>query len=162
MSVAVRERIRPKSRKDSKLVASLVSAVATGITTIAVAFIGIVPQLRTHDKADIANLQEKVTGLMKPQEGAWALAGNIQLPARKSNGNHQDESAEVYLVPLTLGSQTDSAGDYNIRNVPLGDYILFARFPNGKTVTMQIDQPTKTLHTDDGFEISYAKEDGQH
>lgn len=168
MSAAARYPTKSRYRPDSKLVTPLVSAVITGITTLGVSFIGIVPQLRSQDrtiidgyKADIDSMQKKLDEL-RPLSGSWTFSGNIQPPKGKSTGNDQDKTAEIYLVPEALGSHTDSAGDFSIRNVPRTDYSLLVRLPNEKTITMHMssDQSTRTLTTVDGLSISYARGDG--
>jgi hypothetical protein len=168
MSAAARYPTRSKYKPDSKLLTPLVSAVITGITTLGVSFIGIVPQLRSQDrtvidgyKADIESMQKKLDELTKPLSGSWTFSGNIQPVKGKSTGNDQDKTAEVYLVPEALGSHTDSAGDYSIRNVPRTDYSLLVRLPTEKTITMHVspDQATRTFTTVDGLSISYARGD---
>jgi hypothetical protein len=150
------------------LLTPLVSAVITGVTTIGVAFIGIVPQMRNQDKtiihgyrADIENLQKKVDELTKQPGETWTFSGNIHPVKEKATGNDQDKTVEVYLVPEVLGSHTDSAGDYSIPNVPRADYSLLVRLPTEKTITMHVPsgQPAKTFNTDDGLAISYARGD---
>ena len=168
MSAAARYPTKSRYRPDSKLVTPLVSAVITGITTLGVSFIGIVPQLRSQDrtiidgyKADIDSMQKKLDEL-RPLSGSWTFSGNIQPPKGKPTGNDQDKTAEIYLVPEALGSHTDSAGDFSIRNVPRTDYSLLVRLPNEKTITMHMtpDQSTRTFTTVDGLSISYARGDG--
>ena len=169
MSATARDRIRAKSSQESRLLTPLVSAVITAVTTIAVAFIGIVPQLRSQDRtvidkyrADIDTLQKKFDLLTKPADGSWTFSGNIHPVNRKQAGNDRDQTVEVYLVPEVLGSHTDSAGDYSIKNVPPADYSLLVRLPTEKTVTMNVpsDQPAKSFNTDDGLAITYARGDG--
>jgi len=169
MSAAARYPIRSKYRPDSKLLSPLVSAVITGITTLGVSFIGIVPQLRSQDKtiidgykADIDGMQKRLDEVTKSLTGSWTFSGNVQPGKGKSNGTDQDKTMEVYLVPEVLGSHTDSAGDYSIRNVPRADYSLLVRLPTEKTITMRVpsDQATKTFNTVDGLSISYARGDG--
>jgi hypothetical protein len=146
----------------------VLSGVITGVTTIAVAFIGMFPQLRNQDKATIdelkadnARLQSENDELRKAQAATWTFTGNIHSLNRKPTGNQQDDNPEVYLISEALRSETDSAGDYDIRNVRPDDYSLLALFPSGKKFKIQVDKTAKTFDTGDGFEISYAREDSR-
>jgi hypothetical protein len=171
MSAAARDRIGSKHRPDSKLLSPLVSAVITAITTLGVSIIGVFPQLRSQDRTtieelrtDMQKMKESLGASSKPAEKNSTFSGNIQLVKRNSTGNDADQIVDVSLVNEEMGSSTDSAGNYRIKNVPLGDYTLLVRIPgeNNKTFTMHVpsDQATGTLNPVNGVSITYARNEG--
>jgi len=158
---------KPGPGETSKLLTPLASAAITAVTTIVVALIGIVPQLRSRDN-HVAYLQQQLEELKNPMasiktaQGTWTIAGNIRSTAVDTTRHDKGSGAEVSLVPRSLVTTTDSTGDYAFGNVQPGEYLLLVRhLPRESfTIGLSSDKPTSTVGPIDGYTVTYSRRDG--
>jgi len=120
----------------------IITAAITSITTIAVSFVGIVPQLRSQDRDEVAKLQQQVDELKKTTQAS----SDAGAPAKKMAINGAVTSADgltplggydVYLLPEgnnLLTAKTDDGGKFTLQAVPDGVYSIIVRdSANGKS-----------------------------
>lgn len=119
------------------------TAVITALTTIAVSFIGIVPQLRSGDKQELAQLREYFKG----RAGVVGTSGSgepgddtktliISGTVRSDDGLRLLAGYDVYLLAAgnNLVTTTDDAGKFTFQRVPAGKYFIVIRdSSNGKS-----------------------------
>jgi len=133
----------------------ILTALITASTTVAVAFIGIFPQIRNSDAQTIQRLQDGMNELEKKLQSAGAGPA----PEKKMNVNGTVYSAldhkrtlagvEVYLLPEGnnfLTAKTDDNGNFTLNGVPDGMYSIIVRESSG--------QSGKGLLDDDADEVS--------
>src|SRR5215467_10632571 len=112
----------------------LLTALITAATTVAVAYIGIFPQLRNNDTQTIQQLRESMGELQKkvsggappPQEKKISVAGTVWTPDKK----RALPGVEVYLLPEgnnDLTAKTDDNGNFTLNGVPDGVYSIIVR-----------------------------------
>jgi carboxypeptidase family protein len=117
----------------------ILTALITASTTVAVAFIGIVPQIRDNDVQTIKQLQSGMTELQKklsgdapPPEKKMSVTGTVWAPDRKRTLN----GVEVYLLPegnSYLTAKTDDNGHFKLNGVPDGVYSIIIRESSGQS-----------------------------
>jgi len=127
----------------------ILTALITASTTVAVAFIGIFPQLRNNDAQMIQqlkdDLQKKQGGGEAPPEKKMTVTGKVWTPDKKRTLN----GVEVYLLPEgnnDLTAKTDDNGNFTLSGVPDGVYSIIVRESSGKS--------GKGLLDDDADEVS--------
>lgn len=131
----------------------ILTALITALTTVAVAFIGIFPQMRNNDAQTIqqlrdsmGELQQKLTGgAPPPPEKKMSVTGTVWTPDRK----RAMPGVEVYLLPEgnnDLTAKTDDNGNFTLNGVPDGVYSIIVRESSG--------QSGKGLLDDDADEVS--------
>lgn len=131
----------------------LLTALITAATTVAVAYIGIFPQLRNNDTQTIQQLRESMGELQRklsggappPPEKKISVAGTVWTPDKK----RALPGVEVYLLPEgnnDLTAKTDDNGNFTLSGVPDGVYSIIVREASG--------QSGKGLLDDDADEVS--------
>ena len=133
----------------------IITAAITAITTIGVSFIGIVPQLRSGDKAEFDKLKKEFEA-MKAQGGPTdtttssaekriSIVGTVN----SEDGTHPLIGYDIYLLPEgnnLLTAKTDDTGRFSFRAVPHTVYSIIVRdSSNGKS--------GRALLEDDGEEV---------
>jgi hypothetical protein len=127
----------------------IITATITAVTTIGVSFIGIVPQLRSEDKKELAQLQQAVDDLKQ----ATALPNPASISADKKiaiNGTVRSEDGmqllkgyDIYLLPEgnnLLTAKTDDTGRFTFQAVPTGVYSIIVRdSSNGRSGKALLD-----------------------
>lgn len=123
--------------------AVIATALMTAISTIAVSFIGIVPQLRRTDAATIQELKQDVNQLKqkslltlenKPTPGTSDRKMNISGRIKSEDGKRTLNGVEVYLLPednYRLTTKTDDSGVFNFQGIPAGQYSIIIRDSSG-------------------------------
>ena len=123
----------------------LLTTVITAMTTVAVSFVGVVPQLRGHDTGKIASLTEEVERLKKNAAPAQK-ADAVVPPGKKKtitgtvwsqDGQHPMGGVDVFLLPTDgprLTDNTDGNGKFVLSDIPPGVYSIIVREPNGKSI----------------------------
>ena len=142
------------STQNPKLV--LGTAVITALTTIGVSFVGIVPQLRSGDRQELAQLKrdfedfrERVgvvgtSGADEPRVGmnTMIISGTV----RSDDGARLLTGYEVYLLAEgnnLLAATTDDAGKFSFQGVPAGVYSIVVRdSSNGRSGKGLLDDPS--------------------
>ncbi|HKS28883.1 MAG TPA: carboxypeptidase-like regulatory domain-containing protein [Pyrinomonadaceae bacterium] len=131
----------PKEKSRSQKVV-IGTALMTAITTIAVSFIGIVPQLRNSDAATIQGLKQDLNQLVQKVSASESKAPvitsdkkmNIQGKIRSEDGKRTLNGVEVYLLPednYRLTTKTDDSGVFNFQGIPAGQYSIIIRDSSG-------------------------------
>ena len=121
----------PPGAQNTKVL--IVTAVITSITTIAVSFMGIVPQLRSQDRKDLVELQEEIKALKDkaaPKETAPDKLVSISGTVRNADGTKALGGYDVYLLPETnnlFTGKTDDSGKFTLKGVPDYTYSIIVR-----------------------------------
>ena len=125
------------AQQNSKVL--ILTALITASTTVAVAFIGIFPQMRNNDvqtiqqlRESIGDLQKKLSGDGPPPEKKMTVTGTVWTPDRKRTLN----GVEVYLLPEGnnyLTDKTDDNGQFKLSGVPEGVYSIIIRESGGQS-----------------------------
>jgi carboxypeptidase family protein len=136
------------------------TAVITALTTIGVSFIGIVPQLRSGDKQELAQLRKDfeefreragagarpvgITGSVEPRldtNKTLIISGTV----RSDDGARLLTGYDVYLLAEgnnLLAATTDDAGKFTFLGVPAGVYSIVVRdSSNGRSGKGLLDDP---------------------
>lgn len=130
--------------------ATLITAAITAATTIAVSFIGIVPQLRSEDKKEFASLKEefdafklKAAAVIPAAPAAAEKKISINGTVRSENGSKVLAGYDIYLLPEgnnLLTAKTDDTGRFTFQEVPTGVYSIIVRdSTNGKSGKALLD-----------------------
>jgi len=132
----------------------IITAAITAASTLGVSFIGIVPQLRSQDKAEVEKLKKDVEDIRKrggPAEGP-AISDktvNITGTVKSEDGVRDLKGYDIYLLPEGNGlltTKTDDAGKFTFHAVPHTVYSIIVRdSTNGKSGRGLLD--------DDGEEV---------
>jgi hypothetical protein len=144
---------KTSSSKDSKVL--ITTAAFTALTTIFVSFIGIVPQLRSGDKAEVEKLKRDVEEMKARNSQLESTTPPSGAPI-SITGSVQSEDAkrpligyDIYLLPEgdnQLIAKTDDTGKFTFRAVPRTVYSIIVRdSSNGKS--------GRALLEDDGEEV---------
>ena len=127
------------SNQNPKLV--LGTAVITALTTIGVSFVGIVPQLRSGDRQELAQLKKDVADL-RGRTGVIGTSGTdepevdtkktmiVSGIVRSDDGTRLLTGYDVYLLAEgnnLLAATTDDAGKFTFQGVPAGVYSIVVR-----------------------------------
>jgi hypothetical protein len=117
----------------------IITAAITSITTIAVSFMGIVPQLRSQDQKALDELREQVKGLQETQETKLKPAPkdaptekrvSISGTVKNDDGSKPLGGYDVYLLPETnnmFTAKTDDTGRFTLQGVPDFTYSIIVR-----------------------------------
>jgi hypothetical protein len=132
------------------------TAVITALTTIGVSFIGIVPQLRSGDKQELAQLRKDFEGF-KERAGAVGTSGSdeprpdtkktliISGTVKSDDGARLLTGCDVYLLAEgnnLLAATTDDRGKFTFQGVPAGVYSIVVRdSSNGRSGKGLLDDP---------------------
>jgi hypothetical protein len=142
----------PETEKDSSPNPKV--AIATGfltlITTVAVSFIGIVPQLHRGEAQEIEKLQRELN-LYRMKANAPAPSAspdkkiNIKGTVKTVVGGQPLAGVDVFLQPdgnNLLTTQTEDGGKFNFPGIPAGTYSIILRDSvQGKSAKVQLDKP---------------------
>lgn len=121
----------------------IATALMTAVTTIAVSFIGIVPQLRRGDAVTIQELKQDVNQLKqkslltlenKTTPATSERKMNIHGRIKSEDGKRTLNGVEVYLLPednYRLTTKTDDSGVFNFQGIPSGQYSIIIRDSSG-------------------------------
>jgi len=145
---------RTSSGQNPKLL--LGTAVITALTTLGVSFIGIVPQLRSGDKQELAQLRKEFEAFReRPRPVGITGSDDARLDTNKtliiSGTVRSDDGArlltgcDVYLLPEgnnLLAATTDDAGRFTFHGVPAGVYSIVVRdSSSGRSGKGLLDDP---------------------
>src|SRR5215470_14563375 len=145
---------RTSSAQNPKLL--LGTAVITALTTLGVSFIGIVPQLRSNDKNELAQLRTEFENFKATQGVVGTTDSDEPRPDTKktliiSGTVRSDDGArlltgyDVYLLAEgnnLLAATTDDAGKFVFQGVPPGVYSIVVRdSSNGRSGKGLLDDP---------------------
>jgi len=149
---AMRDSDKASSSQNSKVL--IITAAITAVTTIGVSFIGIVPQLRSGDKAEVEKLRKDVEAL-KARNSQDSTPGPADKPisitrsVKSEDGTRPLIGYDIYLLPEgenQLIAKTDDTGRFSFRAVPHTVYSIIVRdSSNGKS--------GRALLEDDGEEV---------
>ena len=126
----------PESTPSGNSKVLIATAVITALTTIVVAFVGIVPQLRSGDKGAVAQLQKELDDLKKTSADTTAGVGGtpdkkltISGVVTSEDGTKTLSGRDIYLVPegYNLLTKTDDDGKFTLQGVPSGVYSIIVR-----------------------------------
>jgi hypothetical protein len=114
----------------------IITAAITSITTIAVSFMGIVPQLRSQDQKALQELTEQVKDLKEakdkpaskdaPTEKRVSISGTV----KNADGSKPLGGYDVYLLQETnnmFTAKTDDTGRFTLQGVPDFTYSIIVR-----------------------------------
>ena len=130
----------------------IITALITSLTTVAVSFIGIVPNLRSEDRNQLAELKQQLNELKETKGIASPPAARhmtVTGTVKTADGSKPLGGFDVYLLPEgnnLLSATTDDTGRFNMQSVPEGVYSIIVRdSSNGKS--------GKGLLDDEGEEV---------
>ncbi len=118
------------------------TATITAVTTIGVSFIGIVPQLRSGDKAEVEKLKKefetfKTNGPADNRTASSDKTVTISGTVASEDGTRFLIGYDIYLLPEgnnLLTTKTDDTGKFNFQAVPHTIYSIIVRdASNGKS-----------------------------
>jgi len=124
----------------------------TAITTIAVSFIAIVPQLRRGDAKQVEELKAQIISTQEQANSARPTIStekkqNIYGTVLTEDGKGTLRSVEVYLVPAGLTATTDvDDGSFNLQSIPAGAYSMIIRNSEGKSSRVNMVFPIDEKH----------------
>ncbi len=140
----------------------LLTGILTAITTIAVSFIGIVPNLRRGDVEEVGVLRQKLDSLEKShnagtptgsEENKLSISGTV----RTKDGKQVRSGVEVYLLPESnslLTAKTDDSGKF-FKEIPAGKYSIIVRESiNGVSGKVLLDEEENEV-TMQGAKVNY-------
>jgi hypothetical protein len=148
------EERHPSSTQNPKFV--LATAVITALTTLGVSFIGIVPQLRSGDKQELAQLRKEFEDFRERAGGVGTTGSDepgldtkktliISGTVRSDDGARLLTGYDVYLLAEgnnLLTATTDDAGRFMFQGVPSGVYSIVVRdSSNGRSGKGLLDDP---------------------
>ncbi len=134
-SIEIAERTKeiPKeSSQNPKMI--MITALMTALTTIAVSFISIVPNLRRSDVAEIEVLKQKLDNLEKRRDRRNSPNSSdkkiiVQGTVVSKDGKRKLNGFDVYFLPEgdnLLTAKTDDAGKF-YKEMPGGTYSIIVR-----------------------------------
>jgi hypothetical protein len=133
----------------------IVTALITAITTIAAAFLGIVPQMRSSDRGQIGELQEQIERLKQATAVNSAKSDkmlNISGTVLGPNAERVLGRPDVFLIPLSnpkLMAATNANGQFHFNNVPDQQYWIIVRDPKlGKSGAGFMDKDNPDIPLD--------------
>ena len=123
----------PKDSSQSPKI-MLITALITALTTIAVSFVSIVPNLRRSDTAEIEILKQKLTSIEKGQNnGPGPNSADkkliVQGTVMSKDGKRRLNGFDVYFLPEgnnLLTAKTDDGGKF-YKEMPAGTYSIIVR-----------------------------------
>lgn len=144
----------------------IATALMTALTTIGVAFIGIVPQLARADSETIKELREKINVLQSKPDTKGASVPSVTEKKMSVHGTVKTEdgkkllnNVEVNLLPVTnntLTATTNEDGTFDFEDVPAGVYWVIVRNPSGKSSRRLLEKPVDELTVKDiGVRVKY-------
>ncbi len=136
------------------------SAVITGGATMLTAFIGIVPQMRQADKAQIDQLKKDTSELKaqlaelekKPSAELYTINGRV----RSKNNNAPITGADLYAATTADTTPLDDNGMFVLRNMIRGPYWIVVANQSG-TIRRYLINPDLP-ETDEDIQVSFSKE----
>lgn len=117
------------------VIVPIITALIGAAAAVIVAFIGIVPQLRHQDFAQISSLQTKLKNTTTPattSEGSFTITGTA---FRQGSNVHTLSGVEIFLLPAEgndLMSTTGDDGIFELRDVPSREWWIVFRNSNQK------------------------------
>jgi hypothetical protein len=109
---------------------SIVTALITAGTTILIAFIGIVPQLRKDDNVRIAGLNKTIAEFKQNETGSGETITISGTTYKDNNLNQTQDNIEVYLLPASgneLVTTADNDGKFVFKNIPSKNWWIIVR-----------------------------------
>lgn len=113
---------------------AIASALITAITTILVAFIGVVPQIRRDDRKEIDNLQKTIgemktliEGLKTSREELQSISGMV-----RNGDNTPKNDAVLYAVKADAAASLDDSGKFVFQNMARSPYWIVMADQNKK------------------------------
>ena len=138
----------PKDAAQNRKVV-IATGLITAITTIAVSFIAIVPQLRRGDAQQFERLQHEFN-IFREQARAPAPSAspekklNIKGTVKTEVGGRPLAGVDVFLLPdgnNLLTTKTDDSGRFNLPGIPAGTYSIIIRdSTQGKSGKVLLDE----------------------
>ena len=112
----------------------IATALITSLTTVAVSFIGVVPQMRSQDRSELAELRKALDDL-KQKPPANQPQGDKPIitvtgTVKDASGSKTLAGYDVYLLPEgnnLLTAKTDDSGKFTMLSVPAGVYSIIVR-----------------------------------
>ena len=144
----VRDSVENSPVQNSRVL--IITAAITAATTIGVSFIGIVPQLRSGDRREVALLKQEFDDFRQratapanpaptPADGKITINGTV----RSEDGKRLLMGYDIYLLPEgnnLLTAKTDDTGRFTFQAVPSGVYSIIVRdSSNGKSGKALLD-----------------------
>jgi hypothetical protein len=128
------------SVQNAKLV--IVTTLITGLITLATAFIGIIPSLRSGDLKQIEQLNQKINSLT-PKVPVPVKTMGITGTVRSEDNTKILVGYDVYLLPESyplLSARTDDNGKFTLEAIPADMYSIIVRDANdGKSGKALLD-----------------------
>ncbi|MEP6742494.1 MAG: carboxypeptidase-like regulatory domain-containing protein [bacterium] len=124
------------SRGSTKKSTTVITNVMTLLTTVAVSFIAIVPQLRRGDAETIDKLKQGFSAIEQQNKSAMniPIGSDKKLSVigtvRNESGVRTLAGVEVYLLPEgnnLLTAKTDDSGKFTFKQIPAGTYSIIVR-----------------------------------
>ena len=134
----------------------IATALITAMTTIAAAFLGIVPHMRSSDRGQIGALHQQVEQLKRANK-TLNISGTVLGP----NAERMPGRPDVFLIPLSnpkLMAATNAAGQFHFNDVPDQQYWIIVRDPKlGKSGAGFMDKDNLEVPLD-GTLVKYKVE----
>lgn len=115
------------SVQNAKLV--IITTLITGLITLTTAFIGIIPSLRSGDRKQIEELNQKINNLT-PKAPVPAKTMSITGTVRSVDNKQLLIGYDVYLLPESyplLSARTDDNGKFSLAAIPADTYSIVVR-----------------------------------
>ncbi len=142
---------------------AIATALITAITTVVVAFMGVVPQLRSGDQKEIENLQKTIAEMKSMVEGLKTSREDLQsISGIVRNGDNTPKNdAVLYAVKADAAASLDDSGKFVFQNMARSPYWIVMADQNRKVRRLLIrpdDSPA--MGTMEGLTMVYkfAKE----
>jgi hypothetical protein len=154
--------VKESSTQNPKVV--IATILSTALTTILVAFIGVVPQLRHSDAEELKALKqdfENLKGKAAAASGA-SISSDKKMDVRGTattlDGKRTLNGYDVFLLPEgnnLLTTKTDDSGRFTLSGIPAGTYSIIIRDStqgtSGKGLLDESEEVVKVI----GAQINY-------
>jgi len=139
------------------------TAAITALTTVAVSFIGIVPQLRSGDKQELVKLNNEIEQIRQAKANETGPTATTKMMVvsgtlRSADGVKPLNGYDIYLLPEgnnLLTAKSDDSGRFVFPSVPDSMYSIIVRdSANGISGKGLLDEPSGEVNVI-GAEVSY-------